>query len=84
MAKKEKKLNFNEIKQSIEKHVKIVFGEDIRNFSITYAELEKKRWRINVEFKGREVLSILRSACFVLDAVTGEVIEFYKDRLWRF
>lgn len=51
MPGKKRKLNFNEIKQVVEKHIRTAYGKGIHNFQITYAKQEDNLWRINIEFQ---------------------------------
>jgi phage FluMu protein Com len=76
-------LSFAEVKQKITAHLETALG--LREFEITYAKLEGKIWKINIEYKEKiGTVEIAKSGLFDLDAVTGEVLEFKRDSTWRF
>lgn len=80
----DKKKTFNEIKQLVENQLKVAYGKEVKNFIITYAKLVENEWQVNVEFKEKEEEIFSKSACFAMDASTGDLKAFYKDRVWRF
>lgn len=76
-------LSFAEVKQRIAAHLETAVG--IKQFEITYAKLDGKIWKVNVEYKAKiGQIEFTKSGLFDLDATTGEVLEFKRDALWRY
>jgi len=85
-------LTFAEVKEKIREHVKIALN--IEEFDITLAKryndllsgnvlMGKEVWKVNIEYRKKEG-GFGGSALFLMDAKSGEVLEFEKDVVWRF
>lgn len=84
-----KKKTFAQIKKIVEEQVKIAMGKEAEELKITFAKQDKDPqsrrliWKVNVEYREKD-LFMVRSALFSIDAISGEIIQFKKDYLWRF
>jgi hypothetical protein len=76
-------VTFSKLKELILEHLQDTVGE-VEDFEVTFAKLEKNRWRANVEFvqKGGDE-ERPETALFSVDAETGDVTEFQKGYTWR-
>jgi len=85
-------LTFSQVRGKIQEHVKIALG--IEEFDITFAKrikdilagnvlTGKEVWRVNIEFRKKEE-TFSGSALFSIDAKSGEVLEFQKNKVWTF
>lgn len=73
-------LTFEEVRKKIEAYVKTALK--IEDFDITFAKLEADEWRVTIEWKKEnEILS--NTIAVTLDAKTGELKAFQKDKFWK-
>ncbi len=71
------KLSFAEMKKRIKEHLQMTLN--LEDFSINSAKQEGDVWKINVEFKEKTgAIELPTTALFIIDAMTGEVMEFKK------
>lgn len=77
-----KKLSFADVKKKIGEHLKTAINTE--EFTIIFAKQEEEVWKVNVEFKERPESIFPTIAMFMIDATTGEVKHFERDRVWRF
>ena len=76
-------LSFAEVKQKIATHLETALG--VKDFKISYAKLEGNIWKINIEYVEKMgIYDTSKSGMFDLDAVTGEVLQFNRDSIWRY
>jgi len=73
-------ITFEEVRKKIEAHMKIAMK--IEDFDITFAKLEADEWRVNIEWK-KENETFSNTIAVTLDAKTGELKVFQKDKFWR-
>ena len=79
-------ISFSDLEKIISEHLSNVMG--IEHFDITYAkveyddEIEKKVWKVNVTYPA-DILFTTQSI-LKIDAETGDIIEFGKDKIWKF
>ena len=78
-------LSFNDLRNTIENHLRTALN--VNEFDITFAQLEeedeKKIWRVNISYKPFPNALLSMTSSFTIDATTGEVIQFHKDRYWK-
>ena len=72
-------ITFEEVRKKIEAHMKIAMKRE--DFDITYAKVVGDEWHINIEWKKEKDL-FSSTAAIALDAKTGELKQFQKNRYW--
>ena len=72
-------MTFEEVRKKIEAHMKIAMK--VEDFDITFAKLVGDEWRINIEWKQKDKF-FTSTVAISLDAKTGELRQFYKDKIW--
>ncbi len=77
-------ISFTELRKRIAEHLNTTMG--ITEFDTTFAKLYKKSciWRVNVSYKLKPDDLSAMTSLFGIDAKTGEIIEFQRDRYWTF
>lgn len=80
---KRSSITFSRLKEVLYAHLEETVG-DLDDFEVTFAKLEKGKWRANVEFvvEGRDEARP-ESALFTVDPETEDVTEFQRGYTWR-
>ena len=84
MNRMEEFISFAELRKRIAEHLSTAMG--ITEFDMTFAKLDEEKgiWRVNVSYKLKPDDLSAMTSLFGIDAKTGEIIEFQRDRYWTF
>ena len=72
-------MTFEEVRKRIEKHMATALK--VEDFDITYAKVVNDEWHVNLEWK-KENGFFSSTVAVSLDAKTGELKSFAKNKYW--